>query len=157
MTGTTVRLPRAARDFLAEPSVATLTTLRPDGSPHVVPVRFTWDRKSGLARVLTVATSRKARNLTTTRVTPAAYVSPAGPTSPAALTTPATPGGRAALCQVAGFRWLTLEGPATLSQDPSRIAEATTRYTHRYLSPPPAPPDRVVIEIAVDRFLHLNL
>ncbi|TYB50640.1 pyridoxamine 5'-phosphate oxidase [Nonomuraea sp. PA05] len=148
MTGATVRLPRAARDFLAEPGVATLTTLRPDGTPHVVPVRFTWDRESGLARVLTVATSRKARNLTTTPATPAALPVPA---------TPATPGGRAALCQVAGFRWLTLEGRATVSHDPHRIAEATTRYTHRYLSPPPAPPGRVVIEIAVDRFLHLNL
>ncbi|MFB4262949.1 pyridoxamine 5'-phosphate oxidase family protein [Nonomuraea sp. GTA35] len=126
--------PRAVEEFLAGPALATLTTLRPDGSPHVAPVRFTWDREAGLARVLTVATSRKARNL-------------AG----------APGGGRVALCQVAGFRWTTLEGPATVSHDPRRIAEAARRYTRRYLSPPPGPPGRVVIEIAVDRFLHLNL
>ena len=29
--------------FLATRHLATLTTLRPDGSPHVVPVGFTWD------------------------------------------------------------------------------------------------------------------
>ncbi|MEV0829681.1 pyridoxamine 5'-phosphate oxidase family protein [Nonomuraea rubra] len=143
------RPPRAAEDFLAEPLVATLTTLRPDGSPHVAPVRFTWDREAGLARVLTVATSRKARNLTGT---PGTGIPGTG-----------TPGtgtagsGRVALCQVAGFRWITLEGRATVSADPRRIAEAARRYTRRYLSPPPDPPGRVVIEIAVDHFLYLNL
>jgi hypothetical protein len=33
-------LPAPAEAFLAEPHIATLTTLRPDSSPHVVPVRF---------------------------------------------------------------------------------------------------------------------
>ncbi|WP_049567597.1 pyridoxamine 5'-phosphate oxidase family protein [Nonomuraea sp. SBT364] len=134
MTGTSSRrgtLTGAARKFLAEPHVATLTTLRPDGSPHVVVVRFTWDREAGLARVLTVAASRKVRNLR-------------------------PGGGRAALCQADGFRWVTLEGPATVSSDPRRIAEAAGRYSRRYHSPPPDPPGRVVIEIAVDRTMHLN-
>src|ERR1044071_1063656 len=53
----------AARAFLAERHLATLTTLRPDGSPHVVAVGFTWDPAAGLARVITFAHSRKARNL----------------------------------------------------------------------------------------------
>ncbi|WP_431914721.1 pyridoxamine 5'-phosphate oxidase family protein [Nonomuraea jabiensis] len=119
---------RSMESFLAEPRVATLTTLRPDGSPHVVAVRFTWD--GGMARVLTVAASRKARNLVR--------------------------GGRAALCQVDGFRWVTLEGTATVSDDPRRVAEAARRYLRRYGSPPPAPPGRVVIEIAVDRTMTLN-
>ncbi|MFF4621738.1 pyridoxamine 5'-phosphate oxidase family protein [Nonomuraea jabiensis] len=118
----------SVESFLAEPRVATLTTLRPDGSPHVVAVRFTWD--GGTARVLTVAASRKARNLVR--------------------------GGRAALCQVDGFRWVTLEGTATVSEDPRRVAEAARRYLRRYGSPPPAPPGRVVIEIAVDRTMTLN-
>jgi F420H(2)-dependent biliverdin reductase len=117
--------------FLAEPHVATLTTLRPDGSPHVVAVRFTWDKRAGLARVLTVASSRKARNLVA--------------------------GGRAALCQVDGFRWVTLEGPATVRTDPARIGEAARRYAARYGAPPPGPPGRVVIEIAVDHTMTLNL
>ena len=121
----------AVEAFLAERHLATLTTLRPDGSPHVVPVRFTWD--GTLARVMTVASSRKVRNLTA-----GAY-------------------GRAALCQVAGVRWVTLEGTATVSADPLRVAEGARRYTERFRSPPPAPPDRVVVEIAVDRVMNLNL
>ncbi|WP_182903268.1 pyridoxamine 5'-phosphate oxidase family protein [Microbispora sp. H10830] len=119
--------------FLAEPSVATLTTLRPDGSPHVAAVRFTWDHRAALARVLTVASSRKARNLA------------------------AGSGGRAALCQVDGFRWITLEGPATVHDDSGRVGEAVRRYAGRYGAAPPNPPGRVVIEIAVDRIMKLNL
>ncbi|MFI6324380.1 pyridoxamine 5'-phosphate oxidase family protein [Nonomuraea sp. NPDC050556] len=119
--------------FLAEPRVATLTTLRADGSPHVVAVRFTWDQGSGLARVLTVAGSRKARNLV------------------------AVPGGRAALCQVDGFRWVTLEGPANVHGDQERVERAARHYTERYSGPPPNPAERVVIEIAVDRITRLNV
>ncbi|MEU7900949.1 pyridoxamine 5'-phosphate oxidase family protein [Nonomuraea sp. NPDC049152] len=46
----------AIQAFPSEPRVATLTTLRPDGAPQVVAVRFTWDGHTGLARVLTGAT-----------------------------------------------------------------------------------------------------
>ncbi|GGK63505.1 PPOX class F420-dependent enzyme [Sphaerisporangium melleum] len=126
-------LPPSARRFLAENHVATLTTLRPDGSPHVVAVRFTWDDAAGLARVMTVASSRKARNLTV------------------------APGSRAALCQAAGPRWITLEGTAITSADPLRVAEGACRYAERYRSAPPDPPGRVVIEIAVDRVMKLNI
>ena len=38
-----------ARAFLAERHLATFTTLRRDGSPHVVPVGFTWDAQTLLA------------------------------------------------------------------------------------------------------------
>lgn len=124
--------PDPVEAFLAERRVATLTTLRPDGSPHLVAVRFTWDGRTRLARVLTVASSRKARNL-------------------------AAGGGRAALCQVAGFRWVTLEGTATVSADPLRVGEGVRRYTERFQSPPPDPPGRVVVEIAVDRIMKLNV
>ncbi|MFI7636934.1 pyridoxamine 5'-phosphate oxidase family protein [Nonomuraea sp. NPDC049400] len=129
---TTLPMPVSAERFLAEPHLATLTTFRPDGSPHVVAVRFTWDREAGLARVMTVGSSRKARNLLS------------------------APRSRAALCQVAGFRWITLEGTATVSGDPLRVAEGVRRYTRRYSSPPPNPPGRVVVEIAVDRVMNLN-
>lgn len=123
--------PDPVEAFLAERRVATLTTVRPDGSPHVVAVRFTWDGAARMARVLTVASSRKARNLAA--------------------------GGHAALCQVAGFRWVTLEGTATVSADPLRVGEGVRRYTERFRAPPPEPPDRVVIEIAVDRIIKLNV
>ncbi|MFE9255395.1 pyridoxamine 5'-phosphate oxidase family protein [Streptomyces sp. NPDC006879] len=121
-----------AEAFLAEPHVGTLTTLRPDGSPHVVAVRFTWDGDAGVVRVMTVASSRKARNLL------------------------ATPGSRAAICQVAGFSWVTLEGAGRVSEEPERVAEGVRRYAQRYWSAPPNPPGRVVIEIAVDKVMVLN-
>jgi PPOX class probable F420-dependent enzyme len=123
-----VTLSPEAAAFVAERHLATLTTLRPDGSPHVVAVGFTWDPDTGLARVITFAPSRKARNLV------------------------ANPGGRAAVCQVDGGRWLTLEGPATVTDDPVRVAEGVRRYAERY-RPPKERADRVVVEIAVDRVL----
>lgn len=89
-------LSAAAEEFLAENALCTLTTLRPDGTPHVAPVRFTWDGEAGLARVMTTVHRRKSRNLL------------------------ARAGGRAAVCQLVGPRWITLEGPATVSTDPPR-------------------------------------
>ena len=122
------RLSDEVLTFLAERHLATLTTLRPDGSPHVVAVGFTWDDDAGLVRVITFATSRKARNVS-------AGVAP-----------------RAAVCQVDGGRWLTLEGTAEVTSDPVRVAEALGRYAERY-RPPRERPDRVAIEIRVDRVL----
>jgi F420H(2)-dependent biliverdin reductase len=112
--------------FLSERHHATLTTLRPDGTPHVTPVGFTWDPATGLARVITFAGARKVRNVS------------------------ARPGGRAVLCQVDRRRWLSLEGVASVARDPSAVADAVRRYAERYRTPSDRP-DRVVIEIAVDR------
>ena len=114
--------------FLAERHLATLTTLRPDGSPHVVAVGFTWDDDAGLARIITFAPSRKAANVA------------------------AEPGRRAAVCQVDGSRWLTLEGAAEVTDEGDRVAEAVRRYAERY-RPPGERDDRVAIEIRVDRVL----
>ena len=121
-------VPAPAAAFLAERHLATLTTARPDGSPHVVAVGFTWDAEAGLVRIITFAPSKKARNLL------------------------AAPGSRAAVCQVDGGRWLTLEGPATVTDDPDRVAEAVRRYAERYRQPGERD-DRVAIEIRVDRIL----
>jgi PPOX class probable F420-dependent enzyme len=121
-------LPDPVLAFLAERHLATLTTLRPDDTPHVVPVGFTWDDRAGLVRVITFAPSRKARNLL------------------------ARPGSRAAVCQVDGGRWLTLEGPAEVTDDPDRVDEAVRRYAERYRQPGERE-DRVAIEIRVDRVL----
>jgi F420H(2)-dependent biliverdin reductase len=128
VSATPTALPETAEAFLTERLYATLTTLRPDGTPHVTPVGFTWDAATGLARVITFASARKARNVD------------------------ATPGGRAVLCQVDRHRWLTLEGVASVSRDPARVAEAVRRYAERYRTPSERT-DRVVIEVAVDRVI----
>jgi F420H(2)-dependent biliverdin reductase len=123
------RLPDEVAAFLEERWLATLTTLRPDGSPHVVAVGFTFDPNSRLVRVITGRGSRKVANITA-----------------------AGPGARAVVCQVDGARWLSLEGRARVSEDPDDVAEAVRRYGLRY-RPPRDNPSRVAIEIAVDRVL----
>ena len=119
-------LPAPALEFLAERHLATLTTLRPDGSPHVVAIAFTWDPNGGMVRIITSARSRKVRNL--------------------------QHGGRAVVCQVEGPRWLSLEGTARVRDHPAIVADAEARYADRY-APPSPNPERVVIEIEVDRVL----
>ncbi|SCG45200.1 pyridoxamine 5'-phosphate oxidase family protein [Micromonospora inositola] len=116
--------------FFRDRHLATLTTLRADGTPHVVPVGVTFDAEAGLARVITSGTSAKARNVAT-----------AGPDG--------TP---VAVCQADGRWWLTVEGRAMLRRDPGSVAEAERRYAERYRQPRPNPA-RVVIEIAVTRLL----
>ena len=49
--------------FVTERHLATLSTVRADGSPHVVPVGFTWDPDQGLLRITTREGSRKVRNI----------------------------------------------------------------------------------------------
>jgi len=120
-------LPDAVSAFLAERHLATLTTLRPDGTPHVVAVGFTWDPEAGLVRVITNGSSRKA-----------AHVRAGSP--------------RAVVAQVDGRRWLSMEGVPTVSDEPARVAEAVRRYALRYRQPSENP-TRVVIELAVDRVL----
>ncbi len=121
-------LPAAALDFLRERHLATLTTLRKDRSPHVVPVGFTWDDEAHVARVITGGDSVKARN--------------------------AMRGGRAVVCQLEGWKWLTLEGPVSVLVHPDPVADAVRRYAERYRAPR-VNPARVVLEIAVDTVLGL--
>jgi F420H(2)-dependent biliverdin reductase len=112
--------------FLAERHLATLTTLRADGSPHVVAVGFSYSPSEQLVRIITFAAAVKARN--------------------------AARGGRAAVCQVDGGRWLTLEGTARVTTEPPAVATAMEMYAARYRQPGERA-DRVAIEIAVDRIL----
>ncbi|MBO3673545.1 pyridoxamine 5'-phosphate oxidase family protein [Streptomyces sp. NEAU-YJ-81] len=116
-------------DFWRERHVCTLTTPRPDGTPHVVPVGVTYDPEAGLARVIANRHSRKV-----------AHVRAAG-----------EGGARVAVCQLAGRRWATLEGLAVVREDPELIAEAVRRYAERYERTPRPNPDRVLIEIALTR------
>jgi PPOX class probable F420-dependent enzyme len=126
MTTTTMALTPACLDFVRERHLATLATLRADGSPHVVAVGFTWDADAGLARVITDAKSVKARNVARS--------------------------GYAAVSQVDGARWLTLEGPAAVLDDPAAVTDAEDRYRRRYRQPRPNP-TRVALVITVTRVL----
>ncbi|MBF6497258.1 PPOX class F420-dependent oxidoreductase [Nocardia cyriacigeorgica] len=124
--GAAVQLPPAAVEFVTERHLATLTTLRADGTPHVVAVGFTWDAEAGIARIITNDGSVKVRNVRRS--------------------------GYAAVSQVDGIRWLTLEGPATVLDDPVSVGEAVQRYAGRYRVPRENP-TRVVIAIQVQRVL----
>jgi F420H(2)-dependent biliverdin reductase len=119
-------LPDEALAFLAERHLATLTTLRADGSPHVVPVGFVYDPGDRLVRIITFDPSTKVAN--------------------------ARRGGRAVVCQIDGPRWLSLEGTVSVTDDPDRVAAAVAAYTARYRQPG-GRDNRVAIEIAVDRVL----
>jgi F420H(2)-dependent biliverdin reductase len=114
-------------EFWTERHLCTLTTLRRDGSPHVVAVGATLDPVAGVARVISSATSAHVRHIR---------------------------GGqdRVAVCQVDGARWATVEGVAVVRDDPAAVAEGERRYAGRYRTPRPNP-QRVVIEIAVTRVL----
>lgn len=112
--------------FLQERHLASLSTLRPDGTLHVVPVGFTWDASQMTAWVITSVTSQKVANV--------------------------RHGSRACLCQVDGRRWVALEGPACIRDEPNVVREAEARYERRYRSPRPNPA-RVCLEIAVEQAL----
>ncbi|RPA66279.1 PPOX class F420-dependent oxidoreductase [Gordonia oryzae] len=115
-----------ALSFLAERHLATIATVRADGTPHVAAVGFTYDEATGLARVITSDGNQKVRNVER--------------------------GGYAALTHVDGPRWLTLEGPARIRREPEQITDAEQRYALRYREPRPNP-RRVVIEVGVERVL----
>ena len=114
------------RAFLAERHLATLTTLRADGSPHVVPVGFGYDAEERVARIITFDSSQKVRNI--------------------------GDGGPAALAQVDGGRWLSLEGQARVVSAPDDVARAVDAYAARY-GQPGENASRVAIEIAVTRMM----
>jgi hypothetical protein len=98
----------------------------------VVAVGFTYEPATRTVRIITSDGSVKVRNAE--RLTPAGHP------------------GRAAVCQVDGRRWLTLEGTARVSRVRADIAEAERRYGLRYRVPRENP-RRVVVTIEVDRIL----
>ena len=62
------------------------------------------------------------------------------------------PGARAAVCQVDGGRWLTLEGPVEVRRDDTDVTLAERAYAERYQEPRPRA-DRVAIVVSVDRVM----
>jgi hypothetical protein len=120
-------LGRPELDFLAQRHLATLTTLRPDGTPHVVAVGFTWDDDAGLVRVIT--TARRARWRTSGR---------------------ARRGRSWRRWTAAGGS--SLEGRADGQRRPGAGGRGRAPVRPRYRQPSENP-RRVVLEIAVDRVL----
>jgi len=114
-------------DFWRERHLCSVTTLRADGSPHVVPMGIALDAEHRLAWGITSGTSQKARNLQRDHR-------------------------RVAVCQVDGRRWSTLEGVGEVLEDPDDVAEAVRRYAERYRQPRENP-TRVALRIGLDRVL----
>nr|WP_283137638.1 TIGR03618 family F420-dependent PPOX class oxidoreductase [Rhizohabitans arisaemae] len=117
------------RAFWRERHLCTLSTVRPDGTLHVVPVGVTLDADSATARVITSRGSYKARRIGA-----------------------AEQGAAVAVCQVDGRRWSTLEGRARVLDSAEEVADAERRYAERYRTPRPNP-ERVVIHIEITRVL----
>lgn len=111
-------------EFWAERHLCTMSTVRPDGTVQVVPVGVTLDQETGIARIITDGGSWKVKHVRTA--------------------------GSAAVCQVDGRRWSTLEGPAVVRDDVESVRDAEQRYALRYKQPR-VNPTRVVIEIQVKR------
>jgi PPOX class probable F420-dependent enzyme len=109
-------------EFVRDRHLATLSTLRADGSPHQVPVGFTLE--GATVRIITNGPSQKVRNVQRD--------------------------GRASVSQLDGARWLTLSGTARILDDAEAVADAVVRYATRY-RPPRENPLRVVIAIEVTR------
>jgi len=118
--------PQPLLDFWTERHLCTLTTLRSDGRPHVVPVGVALDHEERCAWVIAFGSSQKVRHL--------------------------RDGGPVAACAVDGARWSTLEGTAVVLGDPASVARACERYAARYRTPRPNP-ERVAVRITVERFL----
>ena len=112
--------------FWAERHLCTVTTLRADGRPHVVPLGVALDPVARVAWAITSPTSQKVANLGRDA--------------------------RIAACQVDRARWATLEGRAEVRADAASVAEAVERYAARYRQPRENP-ERVALRIELDRVI----
>jgi PPOX class probable F420-dependent enzyme len=117
-------------DFWRERRLCTVTTLRPDGSPHVVPMGVVLDIEAGVAWAITSGRSRKAANIRAGGAEGALF----------------------AACQVDGRHWSTVEGRAVLLDDAESVREAERRYAQRY-KVPRENPDRVAVRVTLTRVL----
>ena len=112
--------------FWRERHLCSVTTLRADGSPHVVPMGIALAPAGDVAWGITSGTSRKVAHL---RADP-----------------------RIAVSQVDGRRWSTIEGTAEVLEDPASVAEAVATYAGRYRRPGENP-ERVAVRITVGRVI----
>ncbi|MFP3881263.1 MAG: pyridoxamine 5'-phosphate oxidase family protein [Actinomycetota bacterium] len=126
MSRTTADLTEHELSFLADRHLGTLTTLRADGSPHVIAIAFVYDPADGLVRIITSDNTQKVRNVERDP--------------------------RVAVSQVEGPRWLTLEGEGVVTRDPDRVSAAVAAFESRY-RPARENPNRVAIEFEVTRVM----
>jgi PPOX class probable F420-dependent enzyme len=112
------------RRFLTDRHLATLSTIAPDGSLHVVAVGFTV--ADGVVRIITGDGTQKVRNVERD--------------------------GRATVAQVEGAQWVSIGGVATIERDPAAVARAVELYAARYRQPR-VNPQRVVIRIEPHKLL----
>lgn len=110
--------------FVTERHLATLSTMGADGRIHVVAVGFSY--RDGIARVITGGGSRKVANIRADS--------------------------RATLSQVDGIRWLTLQGTATIEEEPEQVRLGVDLYSLRYRQPRENP-ERVVIALQVEKVM----
>lgn len=113
-------------EFWREKHHCSVTSLKRDGSPHVVPMGIVVDPALGLAFGITSGRSQKVANL---RRDP-----------------------RIAVCQVDRGRWSTIEGRAEVLDDPDSVADAVRRYAQRYRRPRENP-ERVALRITITRVI----
>ena len=114
--------------FVAERHLAVLTLVRSNGRPHSTPVGFTWDADHGRARIITWSGSVKVSLLAAGSL-------------------------EGSICQVDGGRWLTIEGPCTVTSDPAACADAVQHYATRYRPPKERGTERRVILLEATRIL----
>ncbi len=125
--------PESIAEFVTTRHLATLTTIRADGSPHVAPVGFSYDPATCIARIIASAGTQKVVNIERGGLV-------------------GVSGASVVICQVDGGRWISLEGKGVVTADPERVADACARYEARYQAPRPNQ-NRVAIEIHVERIL----
>ncbi len=130
MTASALPSSTAFLDFWRERHLCTVTTLRPDGTPHVVPMGFVVDADTGTGWAITSGGSRKVHNIRS-----------AG-----------DGGARIAVCQVDGRHWSTLEGVVRVRDEADAVAEAVRRYAERYRVPRENP-ERVALQVEITRVL----
>ncbi len=117
-------IPAHLDGFWAGPRLATLGTVRADGSPHLVPVKAM--RDGDVFWVLTRRDSAKVRHVLAT--------------------------GRASLAEHTRTTWASVEGKAWVGEDPALLAAARRAYERRHGSP--STWGDCVLVVEVDRVLH---
>ncbi|MEO5832350.1 MAG: TIGR03618 family F420-dependent PPOX class oxidoreductase [Nakamurella sp.] len=110
--------------FVTDRHLATLSTIGPDSSIHVVAVGFTF--VDGIVRIITGDGGQKVRNIERDE--------------------------RATVAQVDGARWLSIAGAGVIERGADEVAHAVALYTGRYRQPRPNP-RRVVIRIVAEKVL----